>query len=170
MRSIGKKIFVTTIILTLSSLLILGTLASWLNYSSTMNTVEENFRQTANLASKRVQWELEAYSNIASELGMIKRMSDESSTLESKHEILDNHVKKYALQRCNVIDSNGNGIDGNNYSDREYFKHAMSGEKYISTPAYIEDHGKAYDNSCGSSLGRRSGGYEAGRLCLYSPR
>lgn len=89
MKSIGKKIFVTTIILTLSSLLILGVLVSMLNYSSTMTTVEDNFRDTANLASKRVQWELEAYSNIASELGMIKRLSDESSTLESKNEILE---------------------------------------------------------------------------------
>lgn len=130
------------IILTVSSLLILGTVASVLNYTSTMSTVEDNFKQTAILAANRVQWELEAFSNIASELGMIKRMSDESSTVEAKQEILDSHVQRYGLQRCNVIDAEGNGIDGNNYSDREYFQKAMQGENYISSPLISKVTGK----------------------------
>lgn len=130
------------IILTASSLLILGAVASVLNYNSTMSTVEDNFKQTAILAADRVQWELEAFSNIASELGMIKRMSDESSTVEAKQEILDTHVQRYGLQRCNVIDAEGNGIDGNNYSDREYFQKAMQGENYISSPLISKVTGK----------------------------
>lgn len=142
MKSIGKKIFLTMIILTASSLLILGAVASVLNYNSTMSTVEDNFKQTAILAADRVQWELEAFSNIASELGMIKRMSDESSTVEAKQEILDTHVQRYGLQRCNVIDAEGNGIDGNNYSDREYFQKAMQGENYISSPLISKVTGK----------------------------
>lgn len=142
MKSIGRKIFTTTIILTMASLLILGTLASILNYSSTMSTVKSNFQQTAALSAQRVEWELQAYSNIASELGMIKRLSDESSTLESKNEILDNHVQKYGLQRCNIIDSNGIAINGTDYSDREYFQKAMKGENYISTPLISKTTGK----------------------------
>lgn len=142
MKSIGKKIFVTTIILTMSSLIILGVLASVLNYSSTMSTVKQNFQETAKLASSRVQWELDAYSNIASELGMIKRLSDESSTIESKNEILDNHVQKYGLQRCNIIDSKGIAINGTDYSDRDYFQKAMKGENYISTPLISKTTGK----------------------------
>lgn len=142
MKSIGKKIFYTIIILTVVSLIALGGLASVLNYTSTMDTVERNFRETATLSAKRVQWELQAYSNIAGELGMIKRLSDESSTLESKNEILDNHIQKYGLQRCNLIDPNGDGIDGNNYADREYFKRAMKGESYITSPLISKVTGK----------------------------
>lgn len=142
MKSIGKEIFYTIIILTVVSLVLLGSVASTLNYSSTMNTVKQNFQETAALSAKRVQWELEAYKNIACELGMIKRMSDESTSLEGKIEILDNHVQKYGLQRCNLIDSNGDGIDGNNYADREYFQHAMQGESYISSPLISKVTGK----------------------------
>lgn len=142
MKSIGKKIFYTIVIMTIISLLFLGCFASTLNYNSTMETVKMNFQETAVLSAKRVQWEIQAYSNIACELGMIKRMSDESVSLESKIEILDNHTQKYGLQRCNLLDSNGNGIDGNNYADREYFKNAMKGLPYISSPLISKITGK----------------------------
>lgn len=142
MKSIGKKIFYTILILTASSLIILGGFACVMNYSSTMTTVEQNFQETASLSAKRVQWELQAYSNIAAELGMIKRMSDESTSVDGKLEILNNHVNKYGLQRCNLINSNGDGIDGNNYADREYFKRAMDGQSYISSPLISKVTGK----------------------------
>ena len=142
MKSIGKKIFYTIIILTVVSLLFLGGFASILNYNSTMETVKRNFQETAALSAKRVQWELQAFSNIATELGMIKRMSDESTSLEGKVEILDNHTEKYNLQRCNLIDTEGNGIDGNNYADREYFNNAMKGQPYISSPLISKVTGK----------------------------
>lgn len=142
MKSIGKKIFSTIVVLTAVSLIFLGVLASTLNYKSTMSTVEYNFKETAVLSAKRVHWELQAYSNIAGDLGMIKRMSDESSSLESKQEILDNYTKKYGLQRCNLLDPEGNGVDGNNYADREYFKRAMKGENYISSPTVSKVTGK----------------------------
>ncbi len=73
MKSIGKKIYYTIIIMTVISLLFLGGLASVLNYSSTMSMVKQNFQETATLSASRVQWELQAYSNIATELGMIKK-------------------------------------------------------------------------------------------------
>lgn len=141
-KSIGKKIFYTIVIMTIISLLFLGSFASTLNYRSTMDMVELNFKETAVLSSQRVAWEIQAYLNIACELGMIKRMSDESVSLESKTEILDNHTQKYGLQRCNLLDSNGNGIDGNNYADREYFQNAMKGLPYISSPLISKITGK----------------------------
>lgn len=142
MKSIGKKIFYTIVIMTIISLLFLGGFASTLNYSSTMEMVELNFKETAVLSAQRVSWEIQAYSNIAVELGMIKRMSDESVDLESKIEILDNHTEKYGLQRCNLLDANGDGIDGNNYADREYFKNAMKGLPYVSSPLISKITGK----------------------------
>lgn len=142
MKSIGKKIFYTIVIMTIISLLFLGGFASTLNYRSTMEMVELNFKETAVLSAQRVSWELQAYSNIAGELGMIKRMSDESVDLESKIEILDNHTEKYGLQRCNLLNADGDGIDGNNYADREYFKNAMKGLPYVSSPLISKITGK----------------------------
>lgn len=48
--------------------------------------------------------------------------------------MLTNQAVQYGLQRCNYIDANGTGIDGNDYSDRAYFKAAMQGKTMISEP------------------------------------
>ena len=142
MKSIGKKIFYTIVIMTIISLLFLGTFASTLSYKSTMEMAELNLSETAGLSAQRVAWEIQAYSNIASELGMIKRMSDESVPVEDKLEILNNHTEKYGLQRCNLVDINGDGVDGNNYTDRVYYQNAMKGLPYVSSPLISKVTGK----------------------------
>ena len=142
MKSIGKKIFYTIVIMTIISLLFLGTFASTLSYKSTMEMAEMNLSETAGLSAQRVAWEIQAYSNIAGELGMIKRMSDESVPVEDKLEILNNHTEKYGLQRCNLVDINGDGVDGNNYTDRVYYQNAMKGLPYVSSPLISKVTGK----------------------------
>lgn len=128
--------------MTIISLLFLGTFASTLSYKSTMEMAEMNLSETAGLSAQRVAWEIQAYSNIASELGMIKRMSDESVPVEDKLEILNNHTEKYGLQRCNLVDINGDGVDGNNYTDRVYYQNAMKGLPYVSSPLISKVTGK----------------------------
>ncbi len=141
-KSIGKKIFYTIVIMTIISLLFLGTFASTLSYNSTMEMAEMNLTETAGLSAQRVSWEIQAYANIASELGMIERMSDESVPVEDKIEILNNHTEKYGLQRCNLVDINGDGVDGNNYTDRAYYQNAMKGLPYVSSPLISKVTGK----------------------------
>ena len=141
-KSIGKKIFYTIVIMTIISLLFLGTFASTLSYNSTMEMAEMNLTETAGLSAQRVAWEIQAYANIASELGMIERMSDESVPVEDKIEILNNHTEKYGLQRCNLVDINGDGVDGNNYTDRAYYQNAMKGLPYVSSPLISKVTGK----------------------------
>ena len=85
------------------SLLFLGTFASTLSYNSTMEMAEMNLTETAGLSAQRVAWEIQAYANIASELGMIERMSDESVPVEDKIEILNNHTEKYGLHHCGIV-------------------------------------------------------------------
>ncbi len=128
--------------MTIISLLFLGTFASTLSYKSTMEMAEMNLSETAGLSAQRVAWEIQAYSNIAGELGMIKRMSDESVPVEDKLEILNNHTEKYGLQRCNLVDINGDGVDGNNYTDRVYYQNAMKGLPYVSSPLISKVTGK----------------------------
>lgn len=139
---IGKKIFYTVVILTLVSLLFLGTLASLLNYESTMEMVELNFIETADVSSERIAWELQAYTNIAAEMGTIKELSDQSTSGEEKLAILQNRTDRYSLQRCNLVDIEGNGIDGNNYADRVYFQNALKGLPYTSSPLISKVTGK----------------------------
>ena len=142
MKSIGKKIFYTMILMTLISLLFLGALASILNYNSTMEMVKLDFTETADISADRISWELQAYTNIAMEMGTMNELSDPNVSTEEKLSYLQNRTDRYGLQRCNLVDINGDGIDGNNYTDRAYFQNALKGLTYISSPLVSKVTGK----------------------------
>ncbi|MDE7278282.1 MAG: methyl-accepting chemotaxis protein, partial [Oscillospiraceae bacterium] len=140
--SIGKKIFYVIVLLMLVSLLFLGTVASVLNYLSTMEMVKLDFIETAKISADRISWELQAYTNIAMEMGVLSDLSDPNVSDEEKLAVLQNHTDRYGLQRCNLVDINGNGIDGNNYTDRAYFQNALKGLTYTSSPLISKVTGK----------------------------
>ncbi|MBD5138882.1 MAG: methyl-accepting chemotaxis protein [Ruminococcus sp.] len=142
MKSIGKKIFYTMIFMTLISMLFLGLLASTLNYKSTVEMVELNFDEISDVSAGLISWELQAYTNIASEIGTMNELSDPNVSTEEKLAYLQNRTDRYGLQRCNLVDINGDGIDGNNYTDRTYFQNALKGLTYISSPLVSKVTGK----------------------------
>lgn len=142
MKSIQKKIVLNSVILVGLSLIILGISSIVGIYRSAMTFVESNMNETVKVASGRVEWELRAYSNIATCLGAINRMSDPEVSDEDKLAIMNNWALRYGLQRCNLIDAEGNGIDGNDYSDREYFQMAMQGKTHFSEPLVSKVTGK----------------------------
>ncbi|MCM1055070.1 MAG: methyl-accepting chemotaxis protein [Bacteroides sp.] len=133
-NSIQTKIVMNSVVLVCLALIFLGTASIAAIYVSAMASVETNMENLVSVTSSRVEWELKAYSNIAGDLGANNRISDPSVSDADKQAILDNWTLRYGLERCNVVDADGNGIDGNNYSDREYFKAAMQGKSYISEP------------------------------------
>ena len=142
MKSIGKKIFFTMILITLVSMLVLGALASTLNYNSTVEMVELNFDEISDVSAGLISWELQSYTNIASEIGTMNELSDPNVSTEEKLAYLQNRTDRYGLQRCNLVDINGDGIDGNNYTDRAYFQNALKGLTYISSPLVSKVTGK----------------------------
>ncbi|MDE7303480.1 MAG: methyl-accepting chemotaxis protein [Oscillospiraceae bacterium] len=142
MKSIGKKIVWVMILMTLVSMFILGLLASNLNYNSTMEMVKLDFNETADVSADRISWELTAYTNIAKEMGTMNELSDPNVSTEEKLSYLQSRTDNYGLQRCNLVDINGDGIDGNNYSDRAYFQNALKGHTYISSPLVSKVTGK----------------------------
>lgn len=142
MKSIQKKIVLNSVILVGLSLIILGISSIVGIYRSAMTFVESNMNETVKVASGRVEWELRAYSNIATGLGAINRMSDPAVSDEDKLAIMNNWALRYGLQRCNLIDAEGNGIDGNDYADREYFQMAMQGKTHFSEPLVSKVTGK----------------------------
>lgn len=142
MKSIGKKIVFTVVALMLVSLLLLGVLASTLNYNSTVEMVELNFDEISDVSADRISWELQSYTNIAMEMGTMNELSDPNVSMEEKLSYLQNRTDRYGLQRCNLVDINGDGIDGNNYTDRAYFQNALKGHTYISSPLVSKVTGK----------------------------
>ena len=134
MKSIGKKISLCSVILVGVSLLVLGIFSCVMAYVSAKNMAEDNMREMVSTAANRTTWELSAYSNIAQTMGSIQRLSNPDVSDEDKQALLDNFTAQFGLQRCNIIDAEGIGLNGTAYDDRAYFQAAMRGETAFSEP------------------------------------
>lgn len=135
MKSIKSKILVSMILTVAVSLALVGGIGCYLGYHGTQITLESSMKELASLAADRVSYELLEYKNIATETGSVERLSNPEVTLAEKKSILQQKVDTYNFQRYNLLDAQGNSlIDGDNYSDRTYFKEAIQGKTYVSEP------------------------------------
>ena len=133
--SIRAKIMSRMSTTVLVGTMIIGIFGVVLNFTSTIRLLQKTMAETVEIAAERVEQELYAYSNIVYEIGTMVQLSDDQISLEQKKALIEERAEVYGFQRGNILDINGNGIlDGNNYSDREYYQAAMKGEKFISEP------------------------------------
>ncbi|MCI9047323.1 MAG: HAMP domain-containing protein [Hungatella sp.] len=134
-KSIRVKITRCLILSVLAAVGAVGISSIWLNYTSTVATVEQMMTQSAVLAAERVEQELTAYKNVAMDTGCISQLAAGTTTVAKKQSIIDQRVAMHGFQRGNVIDPFGVSIfDGKDYSDREYVKQAMAGNTCVSEP------------------------------------
>ena len=135
MKSIRMKIVACMLIAILTSLVIVGGISAWLNYTSTIDTLGQTMTEMADTAAERIEEELNAYKNIAYVTGCIPTLSDRTATVEEKRAVVENQALSHGLQRGNIIGLDGISIlDGIDYSDRAYVKSAMKGETAVSEP------------------------------------
>lgn len=119
--------------------IVLGIVASVLNYISSISAVTETINNTSSVAAGYVSSALKEYVAIAYETGSIARLADPEKTAEEKAAILNQRIKDHNMDGGYLLDSSGiDMITGEDFSDREYFKEGMKGNTYISTPAYSD--------------------------------
>ena len=137
--SIEKKIsssFAQTILI---CCIVLGAVTSILSYISSISAVSETINNTSDVAAEYVAAALQQYVAIAYETGSIARLADSERPVEDKEAILDQRIKDHDFDGGFLLDSNGIDIlTGEDLSDREYFREAMKGNTYVSTPAYSD--------------------------------
>lgn len=141
-KKIRIKILLFVDMTVLFSMLVLGVISICLNLQSTVSTLKHILTETARVAAGQVQQELTAHKNVALETGCVARLTSDISS-QDKLEIINQRVAAHGYQEGNVIGPDGVSIfDGNDYSERDYFKHAMEGEAFISDPLVSKNTGK----------------------------
>lgn len=140
--SIKHKIIFSVTVSVLVAVLISGIIGCFTSYTSTSDLSEANLQKMAEVAASKTYWEMQSYLRLASDLGVNATLSDPNVTDEQITAILNSRTAQYKLQRCNFITMDGNGIDGNNYSDRTYFKNALEGKTTVSEPLISKITGK----------------------------
>lgn len=143
MKSIRAKILVWMMTTLVVSLLVVGFISIYLNYSSTNQTLEQTLQETATIAADRVNQELSAYTNVAVDAGCIARLAADTTSLEEKQNIVSQRASSHNFLRGNIIGADGISLfDGNDYSDRSYFQAGMNGKSMVSEPVISKITGK----------------------------
>ena len=134
MKSIGKKISFFSVLLVTVSLLAIGIFSCVMAYISSINMARTDMQEMIKTAANRASWELTAYSNIAETMGSLQLLSNPYVTDDEKQALLDNFAKELGVRRCNVTNMDGLGLDGNDYSDSEFYQAAMQRASMITEP------------------------------------
>lgn len=137
--SIEKKISVNFARTIMICCIVLGVITSILSYVSSINAVSETIDNTSDVAAYYVAAALEQYKAIAYETGSIARLADPDRSAEDKASIMNQKIADHDFEGGFLLDSKGIDIfSGTDFSDRDYFKEAMKGNTYVSTPAYSD--------------------------------
>lgn len=142
LRSIKKRIILSTLLIVLIPLVILGFLCCLSTQYTTLELGKSSMMSSAELAGQRVQWELESFIVATEEVGCNTELANENTSDKRKQEIIDMKVLQYGMDRGCVIDKNGLGSNGIDYSDRECFKNAMNGKTTVTDPMIAKSTGK----------------------------
>ncbi len=119
--------------------IMLGAITSVLSYVSSISAVSSTINNTSSVAANYVAASLQQYVAIAYETGSIARLSDPEKSAEEKAAILNQKISEHNFDGAFLLDSNGiDVITGTDLSNRDYFKAAMNGNTYVSTPAYSD--------------------------------
>lgn len=137
------RITISVLALIIIPLLVLGVVSCILNNHSTNSTLERTMKATAQVTSERVEWEITSYLNVAEDLGVMTRLIRNDVPLEEKQEVVDERVEANGLTRGNILNTEGISIfTGEDFSDRDYFKTAMTGKSCVSEPLISKTTGK----------------------------
>lgn len=139
MNSLKKKIVLSTSLLLLISMTLITVILTATSISNTKKTVEEILEETTKTAASVIESRLFTVKNDVSELGMDSVLSNVDSTNVEKQKILEQSTKNNDFLDSMVIDSNGVGLDGNNYTGSEAFQRALNGEVYVDYPRPTSD-------------------------------
>lgn len=143
MKNIKEKILICMAATVICSLLLVGGISVILNYTSTMDLLEQTMEEIAQVASERVEKELLSYKNVAYDAGSIARLANPGTSVEDKKAILEQRALSHNMVGYNLVNQDGISIfDGNDYSDREYIQEALKGRTFVSEPLLSKVTGK----------------------------
>ncbi len=127
----------------LISLLTVEAANVWLNYRSTVSTVEQMMQQSAALAAEVVEQQLTNYIQTAEDTGYIPQLSDPDVSTEAKQAIINQRVAINNFAQANITDTNGRSIfDGTDFSEQAHIRQALQGNVVVSEPTISKISGK----------------------------
>ncbi len=140
--SIKKHIIKSSLLIVFIPMVVLGVYSIFVSFYSAYSYVGRDVESAAGFVAENIRLELKSIHNVAIETGGKADIFDSAVPNEVKNNILNSIAAGYGFERGNFINADGVGLDGNNYSDREYYKKAMQGIAFVSEPIVSKITGK----------------------------
>ncbi len=154
------------IIITLVSMILVSMVSVFLTSSTTKNIVSNDMLQIVNVASQRIHWELMSYYNIAKSMA-----ANPANTVgsEEAYEYVNSIAKLENLIAADIIDAEGKGYKGTDFSGFSFFERAMNGETTVSSPDVLPS-GDTVIYIASPLLTTNEDGSPEGVVVLYAPQ
>lgn len=134
-QSIKAKILSVILRIVICSLLLLGTVSCVMNWLSTNYLLKDTMGTVAEVAAKRIEWELTDYKMIVNELGRLAELASPETVVSEKRSIIVHKVSEYGMVRGDILDADGISIFyGTDQSNTEYYQRTMQGETCVLEP------------------------------------
>ncbi len=128
MKSIKTKILAAVMGVGAATSIVLGIMSTLMSSDNTYTILAKTLSETADIASLRVDSELQTYKAIVSELGCISNLSNPELSEEIRASIAGERVGRYNLAAAGLIRLDGTDIaTGIDCSNEDFFKTAMNG-------------------------------------------
>ena len=143
-QTIRGKILSSMLITVVTVLAVLGIASIVMTYANNVDILGQTMLETARIASVRVEQELQAYKNMATDVGCTPELADFSASIDKKKQIVDERAAAYGMEYGNLLTNTGRSMFGGitGHADTEYFQVAFSGETYMSEPIISKDTGE----------------------------
>ncbi len=140
-NKIVKYILITVLIVAIS----ISGVSIYSTYTSTKDTLTATISEAAKLAAVASSNAVSNYTYVVTEISTNGIFTNPDSTIEEKAAFLAKKTEEYYMVASGIAGTNGiNYVTGEDISAQEYYKQAMQGKTYMSTPYISEDKKSAY--------------------------
>ena len=131
-KSIKNKLIVYMVTMAAAITILSGTVLCIMLYSNINRNMTERVQESAVAYNDSISNAIEAYRMKVESLAQNPSVTDESKSAEELTAYLNELAALNGFRSINITDANGIDLNGIDLSSREYFKHGMAGETYIS--------------------------------------
>ncbi len=141
MNSIRKKMYISVTTIILAVVIMIGSVASYLCYNATFNSLEQTMQEVAKKSAEVVSKELNTYKTIAEEVGLISRLSASDITSEEKDKIFEQRIQMHNLKRINTATKDGLVVSTKTGTSEvikhlDYFEASINGDVFVTDPLF----------------------------------
>lgn len=141
-RSIKTTFLYGILSLTVSISIVFGLVNSYLFYQGEKNNMEVRLKECSVAYNQTVQNAIELYKLKIGSVARYPTITDQKTSQPQRKEVLKELADEYGFIQLTTVDADGIDSNGEDVSQKEYFKKAINGETCISTTLYSESLGK----------------------------